>query len=105
MENGASATLTNVVSGTTTGTLSLTQAAYGGNGGATDGASAGIGGNASSSFVLTQNGVTQLTADISAIGGLGGSTQNNNGGAGGLLDGVRYSHGQRACQRYGRCGK
>ena len=76
--------MSNLVSGTTTGSLSLTQATYGGNGGGTDGGNPGTGGNASSSLVLIQSGLTQLTAAMSAIGGVGGSTQNNNGGAGGL---------------------
>ncbi len=85
--NGADVSLANTVSGSTTGSLTLTQNATGGNGGSsTDGGHSGAGGNASSSLTFNQNGIASLSGTAGAFGGGSGDASNNigaNGGAGG----------------------
>jgi hypothetical protein len=81
--NGADASLTNAVSGSTSGSLTLIQQATGGAGGGTDGGTTGIAGNASSKLTLDQNGSASLIGKALAYGGGGGNTRSTSAGAGG----------------------
>jgi hypothetical protein len=86
--NGAAESLLNVVSGSTTGALSLTQSAYGGGGGGTGGGTpsgaAGAGGAASSSLTVADTKAAGgLSAYVTANGGAGGGTDTGAVGAGG----------------------
>ena len=86
--NGASETLTNAVGGTTTGSLTLFQNAFGGNGGAS-GAQPGLGGAASSSLTILYTAAqlptspSYLAGQAEVSGGVGGAGQNTSGRAGG----------------------
>jgi hypothetical protein len=80
--NGADSTLVNAVSGSTTGSLTLSQTATGGNSGYTNGPP-GIAGNATSSLTFIGNGSKSLTGYSNANGGIGSPTYLTTGGAGG----------------------
>jgi hypothetical protein len=72
--NGASSNLTNAVSGVTNGgTLSLTQLAIGGNGGASDTNYGGDGGTATSSLAFNDTKSAAIFALVEAIGGNAGT--------------------------------
>ena len=77
--------MTNAVSGTTQGALTLNQTAVGGSGGA--GWTGANGGNASSVLAVNDTSASALTANVTAIGGAGGNgccdTFSPLGGAGG----------------------
>jgi hypothetical protein len=70
--------LTDLVSGSTSGTLTLDQFATGGRGGNATDQLGGVGGDAASSLTFTDGAAAGLTGEVRATGGLGG-----NGGSGG----------------------
>jgi hypothetical protein len=83
---GASSTLTNAVSGSTTGGLYLTENSYGGGGGYSDTNQAGAGGNAvstlgSSATPYTNSTASSVTVTLGANGGAGGTTSSGLAGA------------------------
>ena len=75
---GGNATITNALSGSTSGSLTLTQTSTGGNGGAvTDGGTAGNGGNANATLAGANTGGGSLTATATVNAGNGGSATNS----------------------------
>ncbi len=72
--NGAPSSMTNIVSGFTSGSLTLTQEARAGAGGDGNGAAGGNGANAISNLSATNPGGGILFATASATGGVGGNT-------------------------------
>ena len=79
---GAAESLTNAVSGSTTGELDLDQAAAGGVGGEASSATTGNGGNATSMLTASNPGGGPLTGEASATGGNGGTLLGATGTAG-----------------------
>src|SRR5262249_61408975 len=71
--DGSSASLINAITGSTTGSLSLTQDVNGGQGGATYNRAAGMPGSASSTLPLTDLVASTLTGFSHSKGGSGGS--------------------------------
>lgn len=83
--DGANIALNNAVSGSTAGQLNLSQQAYGGQGGNTQGENdSGKGGNAESILNITDSLASYLYGNAYATGGTGGTSYNAISGAGGL---------------------
>ena len=103
---GENASLSNAVSATTTGAVTLEQDAYGGKSGGSDGGSGGTSGTGTSNFTVTQNGVSSVHATSNASGGDGGTSQGAIASAGGSQrdDGSNQQfdgehHCRRGCQQ------
>jgi len=78
--DGINESLDNAVSGSTTGTLSITQVVQAGEGQSVQNGGAdvagGTGGSASSTLCITQNNLAELAGSVTAYGGSGGSVGN-----------------------------